>query len=1246
LPSRRRHLSRTAIGLLLALAFWTVVGMLAVRLLDQPDVRRWIADQIASRLSGALQQPVRVEEARVSLYPPRLSLLGVEVGTPETLLARAEVIELAPGPLRVAERELVIDHVLVRGVRIRGSLPKSAPGGTQGPWLRVVVRQLELRDVEVEKLALPPDLMIAASNVEARWVGSLRFPISAAVLQAGSFTLRAPGVEEVRGHLLLWASRSPTGWTIGKARAAGRGWSVDGSGNVRDGVLHGQGRCEMDLPELERVLHLGAGLGGHAATTWKATVGGGSFRVDAKVRSERVEVVGFSFAGVDGEAHLSPDGLEATLTHAAYAGGSFEGSYVLSGFAPPWRHRIALRGRNADLALILRGFGVSDAGLTARCRVNADLVWDGPHIREGDGTAVADLEPRAGDVPAGGQVVVSLKRDGALHFNTNQTVLAGSPVRWTGTLTLGDWVPNWSVRGDRVGTTTVARLLRGWVGTEVIPPGLTGEATLDLHLRGPFSAISAVGDVAMAPVVFGPLEADGLEATFEVGGGVLNVERASVFLGTGRLLARGELRYGAGDTLRMDVAGMGLPLARVASWTGIRTPLAGRFDLTGTLGGTLEDPRASTQIKLRAVGFAGVSLGDGEGRVQVGNGVVRASNLHVGPLAIVAAVDWRRRQARVDATLSRLALAGVSPLLAHLVGDTVDCSLHGEFPLDQPAGRLQVSNAVGVRGTLVLDHANLSATVERAGAWRLAGQLRQVDEEYRGHLSFAVSSWRAVTEELMGGELPLDGEMGGEAELVIAPGGPPRLTGSVTRLTVEMEGEKATLEEPAHFTVAGSAFRLAGVTLAGPSSNLFVRVSRAADGRLAGNVAGEFPAALFSLIWRESRPRGRVELLGEILGSDQAPRFEGVARVKDGSIVLPGMPGPLTNVNGVIDLVPQMIALSKMTFFVSSGSGVCNGRVVVSPNLELDLSADVKGVRWPVTAGFAPALQGKVRIVGPLDNISVSGELVMEHTVYRREVNLQKLVVEGLMGGARVSAPSAPVTLDIAVAVPGTLEVDMPMARLTARGDLRVVGNAASPGLIGRLEVLPGAELQLSGQTYEVDRATVSFANPQRIEPYVDVLARTTVQSWDITVSLVGSLDHLTPTFTSNPPLAEMDIVALLSTGLRAQQVGQAQAGTFASSFLTEQLTGVVTNRARSLLDVDQLRVDPIVTSQSGSPAARLTVAKQLSRDWNVTVSTNLASNREEVFVSRWRLGQGLYLEATRDTEGSYALEVKWQRRY
>jgi autotransporter translocation and assembly factor TamB len=362
---------------------------------------------------------------------------------------------------------------------------------------------------------------------------------------------------------------------------------------------------------------------------------------------------------------------------------------------------------------------------------------------------------------------------------------------------------------------------------------------------------------------------------------------------------------------------------------------------------------------------------------------------------------------------------------------------------------------------------------------------------------------------------------------------------------------------------------------------------------------------------------------------------------------VPGVPEAVTRISGVLEFIPEAIKLDGLSFSVLGGSGVCNGRIYLSPQLSLDLEMHLDAVHWPLITGLTPILTGDVRLVGGLQSLSLSGKAALKHTVFRRDLDLQKLVVEQMRTPERMRATEGtPMVLNLEVDVPSTLEVDTPLARLTAMGELRVVGTTARYGVLGRLEALPGAELEFAGNRYELDRGTVTFTSPDRIEPHLDILARTTVQTFEVTVGLNGTLDRLTSTFTSNPPLPEMDVISLISTGRKADAAGQSGAGAVASSFLTDQLTGAVTNRARTLLDVDQMRVDPFAATQTGDPTARLTVVKQMNRDWTVTMSTNLTSNSEQVITSRWRLAQGVYLEANRELDGSYSLEVKWQHRY
>ena len=1243
---RRPHLTRTTIGFLLAVAGWVGLVALGFWILDHPRTRAWMAKELTRRVSAAIGQPVRVADMRLSLAPLRLEVAGLEVGPAEAPMLKVAVADVTVGDFRIGDREIGVDHLRLKGVRVDMEAAPPSQKSSRG-WIRVLVRQLDLEDVQITKLAIPGGVVLSAHDVEARWNGTRRSPISSAVAHVGSFSLQLPGMQPIAGSVMLWGRKTEEGWQLGRLRGQGPQWSVEASANKVGPLVRGEGTVTLELAALERTLEFGAGLQGSVAAKWQATVKGKEFRVDATVTSPKVNVGQLEFADVGGEAHLSPDGLDATVFHVTFADGRFEGSYALGSLGPPWSHRIAARGEGVSLGAFLRQLGANDAGLSATCRVNADVAWNGGAFKQGFGTGVAELQASRGDVPVAGKIVVSLEGDGALGFAAHGASLAGGSLGWEGRLALGTWVPAWNFQGEKVPVAAIGRLLRGWVGTDILPPQLHGEVAADINLSGPFEELEVAGKVAVAPVAFGPVEADGLEGEFHVGHGVLSVPAGVVHVGQGRVRCTGELRYGKESGLQLALEGEGVPLQRMVAWGGVRAPLAGTVGFTGSLSGTIEAPRADGRLHLADVAVAGVVFGAGTGQVHLENGVVSVSDLAVGPFSASAKVDVLRREALVDARLSGFALEAVAPPLARLAGGALDCTLHGAFPFDSPAGRLEITSTGGARGLVDLDAQGMRVELSRPKVWHLVADLRRSGSGFHGKVGFGVDSWHLLAKDLAGAELPVEGRMAGEADVRLAPPQPPHIDGTVSELEVELEGEKAALDKPAHFVIDGGSVRLDGATVVGPRASLFVRAARAADGTLSGNVAGELPGELLGLVWREARPKGHVELLGEISGSDSAPRFEGIGRVSDGSLRLPGLTEPVTRIAGVVEFIPEVIRLDGLTFATLGGTGVCDGRVVLAPDFELDLAIHADDAVWPLILGLRPILSGDLRLVGPLDGLLLSGKLTLQRTFYRSHLDLQKLIVENLRAPERVrSGEGSPMTLNVTVDVPGTFEIQSPLARLTAKGSLRVVGTTAAYGVLGRLEALPGGELEFSGIRYELDRGVVTFSSPDRVEPRLDVLARTTIQSYDITVGLIGTLDRMTPTFSSIPALPEMDIVSLLFVGRRASEATTSQTGAAASTFITGELAGAMTKRARSLLDVDQLQVDPFASTQSGSPTARLTVAKQLNRDWLFTVSTNLTSNREEILTSRWRVGQGIYLEAARQPDGSFSMVVKWQRRY
>ncbi len=132
--------------------------------------------------------------------------------------------------------------------------------------------------------------------------------------------------------------------------------------------------------------------------------------------------------------------------------------------------------------------------------------------------------------------------------------------------------------------------------------------------------------------------------------------------------------------------------------------------------------------------------------------------------------------------------------------------------------------------------------------------------------------------------------------------------------------------------------------------------------------------------------------------------------------------------------------------------------------------------------------------------------------------------------------------------------------------------------LFGEVATDPGGTIDYNGSAYMLDRAIVTFANPARIEPLLDVVARTKINEYQVTLSVLGSLARPTTTLGSDPPLPDYDVLSLLATGTpsgladlsETAQTGNAP-GMAAESLLYGQAASLVSARVGKLFGIDRL---------------------------------------------------------------------------
>jgi len=159
------------------------------------------------------------------------------------------------------------------------------------------------------------------------------------------------------------------------------------------------------------------------------------------------------------------------------------------------------------------------------------------------------------------------------------------------------------------------------------------------------------------------------------------------------------------------------------------------------------------------------------------------------------------------------------------------------------------------------------------------------------------------------------------------------------------------------------------------------------------------------------------------------------------------------------------------------------------------------------------------------------------------------------------------------------------------------------------------------------------------------------LREYDVRLGLSGSPQHLDIRVSSNPPLAELEALALL-TGGRAPESQVLddrltdESGVGAESFLAGQAASAVTERVNRLFGLDRLRVSPLTSGSGDLSSARVTLGERISRDLFVTYSYDPSTTEEQILEIEWSVSQSLLVVLTQNGDESYSLDVKWEKAF
>lgn len=424
------------------------------------------------------------------------------------------------------------------------------------------------------------------------------------------------------------------------------------------------------------------------------------------------------------------------------------------------------------------------------------------------------------------------------------------------------------------------------------------------------------------------------------------------------------------------------------------------------------------------------------------------------------------------------------------------------------------------------------------------------------------------------------------------------------------------------------------------------------------SLRGSADLRIFQLFDPNVRSSGQSVLNTSISGTLADPIISGTLQLRDGSFFLEAVPNGLIGVNGTVNFDRDRATIQKLTARTGGGEVSLGGFVTYGAGSPLvyRLEANAENVRMRYGGSASVTANASLRLTGTSKNSVLSGTFGISRAAFTPNTDVGNLLAD-------ISAPSAApanerdfltgLQLDIHLENTPDFQLSTALSRdVEASIDLRLRGTPAHPILLGSISANQG-DIKVFGTKYSINRGEVSFVNPVKIEPVLNLDLQTQARGIIVDITISGALGKLNINYRSDPPLQPRDIIALLTVGHTpdiAANISSAQ--TSAGGALQTNANTVLgaaispgSSRLQKLFGVANIKIDPMVQGITNT-MQRLTIEQQISRNITVTYVTNLSQTSEQIFRFEWALSPQYSLVALRDDNGEFGIDIQYKKRF
>jgi autotransporter translocation and assembly factor TamB len=297
------------------------------------------------------------------------------------------------------------------------------------------------------------------------------------------------------------------------------------------------------------------------------------------------------------------------------------------------------------------------------------------------------------------------------------------------------------------------------------------------------------------------------------------------------------------------------------------------------------------------------------------------------------------------------------------------------------------------------------------------------------------------------------------------------------------------------------------------------------------------------------------------------------------------------------------LTLDRFGGDLAGGPFTMSGRVtfvkLTEPTLDLQMRA--RSVLLARNDTLTVRADADLTTTGPLAAATVSGNIALTDSHILKNIDLIPIGLPGRPAPQApterpelFSFPSPPLRdwkFDVAIKTKTPVEVRGNLATGGATADLKLTGTGVRPELDGVVQ-LKNVEATLPFSRLQVSYGVLYFDHSDSMNPRIDLQGTSVIRDYTVRVYVYGTLLSPEAIFTSEPPLAEEEIISLIATGATRQELSSSNvlAGR-AAILLVQQLYRKVfkkgqsteTNPVFNRLDLDLGTIDPRTGQQQAT---------------------------------------------------------------